>query len=157
MLLAEDPKNEQYQLDLAVVLQRFADALFAANQPEEAKQVTDRALKFLRPIVDTPGASFDQTYQFCWILLTTPFKELQDPAAAKHYAENLAQITQGKDPGTLDLLARAYFGSGETAKAVETEAKAVSLLPANADTELRKELTENLSKFRTRAEGKKTN
>lgn len=157
MLLAEDPKNEQYQLDLAVVLQRFADALFAANQPQEAKQVTDRALKFLRPIVDTPGASFDQTYQFCWILLTTPFKELQDPAAAKHYAENLAQITQGKDPGTLDLLARAYFGNGETAKAVETETKAVSLLPANADTELRKELTENLSKFRTRAEGKKTN
>jgi len=155
-LLKEDPKNEQYRDDLTVTLQRLPDALVAANHVPEAREMMDRALKELRPMVDSPNASFNVTYQFCWILLTTPFKELEDAALAKHYAEKLAEITKGKDPGTLDLLARSYFGTGDAPRAVETETKAISLLPANTQSELRKELESNLSKFRAGTQAKKT-
>jgi serine/threonine protein kinase/tetratricopeptide (TPR) repeat protein len=149
-LMAEDPKNVQYRQDLGITLQRLAEVLVAAHRMSEARQMTDRALKLLRPIVDGPGMSFDETHQICWILLTTPFKELQDPAVAKQYAEKLVSSTQAKDPAILDLLARSYFGTGDSARAVETETKAISLLPPNTQSEMRKELESNLKKFRAR-------
>ena len=118
--------------------------------------MTERALRVLRPIVDAPGASFNETYNFGWLLLTTPFQDLQDPALAKGYAAKLVSSSKEKDPNTLDLLARAYFGTGDAKQAVETETKALALLPANTQSDARKELESNLAKFRARAEGKNT-
>src|SRR5579863_3526002 len=139
-LLAEDPKNDEYRRDLPMTLGRLANALYAEKQMPEAHAATERALRVLRPIVDAPGAPFSETYNLCYLLLTTPFQDLQDPALAKVYAEKLVAITQAKDPSTLDLLATAYFGAGDYAHAVESESKALALLPPNTQSDARKEL-----------------
>lgn len=153
-LVAEDPKNTEYKRDLHITLGRLAEALYAAGKKPEARRATERALQVLRPMVDAPGASDYEIYQYCWLLLTTPFRDLQAPALARHYAEQLVQTTAGKDPNTLDLLARAYDGAGDAPRAVETETKALALLPPNSASDLRTELVENLTKFRSRAAGK---
>jgi non-specific serine/threonine protein kinase/serine/threonine-protein kinase len=153
-LLAEDPKNDEYKRDIQETLERLSEALYADKQLPEAHAITERALRMSRPIVDAQGASFIEIYNFCWLLLTTPFKDLQDPAVAKVYAEKLVSSTREKDPNTLDLLARAQFGTGDAKRAAETETKAISLLPPNTQSDARKELESNLAKFRARAEGK---
>jgi tetratricopeptide (TPR) repeat protein len=153
-LASEDPKNTEYKRDLHITLGRLADALYAAGKQQEARRATEQALQVLRPMVDAPGASDYEIYQYCWLLLTTPFQDLRAPSLARHYAEQLVQATAGKDPNTLDLLARAYAGAGDFARAVETETKAVALLPPNTVSDLRTELEKNLANFRARAQGK---
>jgi serine/threonine protein kinase/tetratricopeptide (TPR) repeat protein len=147
-LAAEDPKNTEYKRDLHITLGRLADALYAAGKQPEARRTTEQALQVLRPMVDAPGASDYEIYQYCWLLLTTPFRDLRAPSLARHYAEQLVQSTAGKDPNTLDLLARAFAGGGDYSRAVDTEAKALSLLPSGSASDLRTELEKNLSSFR---------
>src|SRR5258708_31380994 len=107
-LASEDPKNTEYKRDLHITLGRLADALYAAGKQQEARRATEQALQALRPMVDAPGASDYEIYQYCWILLTTPFRDLRAPSRALRYAEQLVQATAGRDPNTLDLLARGY-------------------------------------------------
>jgi serine/threonine protein kinase/tetratricopeptide (TPR) repeat protein len=153
-LAAEDPNNTEYKRNLHVTLGRLADALYARGKKPESRQATERALKVLRPMVDAANASDYDVYAYCWILLTTPFSDLHAPILARTYAERLAKSSQEKDPNTLDLLARAYDASGDSARAVLTETKALGLLPAGSASELRTELTANLEKFRARAKSK---
>ena len=56
-------------------------------------------------------------------------------------------MTQGSDPGLLDTLARAFEATGKLGQAVETEQKALALLPAGVS-DLRKELEANLARFK---------
>ena len=155
-LVAEDPRNIEYKRDIGATLGRLASALFADGKREESHAVTKRALEVLRPMVDAPGAIDYDIYQSCWLLVTTPFRDLQAPALAQHYAEQLVKNTGGKDPNYLDLLARAYDVAGDPARAVDTEAKALALLPAGSVSELRTELTKNLANFRARAKRQQT-
>ena len=53
----------------------------------------------------------------------------------------------GVDPGILDTLALAQHRTGNTAKAIETEKRAISLIPEGADESTRKELETNLRTF----------
>lgn len=150
-LAGEDPKNTQYQRDLHTFLGRLAGAL---GTNEEARKATARALQVLIPMVDGSNVNDYDVHSYCWLLLTTPFKDLQDPALARRYAERLVEKTGGKNPTYLDLLARAYDGAGDSTRAVEVETNAVNLLPPGSASGLRKELEDNLKSFRTRAEGK---
>ena len=150
-LAAEDPKNTQYQRDLHVTLGRLSTAL---GRSAEAWDATDRALQVLRPMVDAPNVNDYEIHQYCWLLVTTPFKDLQAPAIARHYADLLVQKTGGKNPAYLDLLARAFDSGGDERQAVDTESKAIALLPPGSASGLRTELEENLTQFRARAEGK---
>ena len=52
----------------------------------------------------------------------------------------------------LDTLALAYLQTGEVAKAIETEEKAVSLLPPG-DSQLRNPLEKNLARYRRATTG----
>jgi serine/threonine protein kinase/predicted negative regulator of RcsB-dependent stress response len=155
-LLAEDPKNSQYRRDLRLALERLAETLVMLKRMNEARMAFQRVLNMLKPIVDSPDAPFYETYQYCWILLTTPFRDLQNPALARHYAEILVKTTHQKDPNTLDLLARAYFANGDASQAEKAESLALTLLPPLTSTDLRTELQENLTKFSAALKHKKT-
>jgi non-specific serine/threonine protein kinase/serine/threonine-protein kinase len=154
-LVAEDPKNTEYKRDLHITLGRLADSLYASGKQQEARRATEQALQVLRPMVDAPGASDYEIYEYCWVLLTTPFRDLRAPGRALRYAEQLVQATAGKDPNTLDLLARAYEAILDFPRAVETELKALALLPPESVSDLRTELETNLARFRARAETKR--
>jgi tetratricopeptide (TPR) repeat protein len=111
-----------------------------------------RALAVLKPLVEGASPSGYDIQQYVWLLVTSPFEDLRNPALALPYARRAVEMTKGSHPGTLDALARAYFGVGDSANAVATEEKALSLLPPLKPGEqvssLRKELEENLARFR---------
>lgn len=54
---------------------------------------------------------------------------MRDPAKALKLARKAVSKSEGKDARFLDTLALACHLTGDTAKAIETQRKAVSLLP----------------------------
>ena len=64
-----------------------------------------------------------------------------------------ARVLLKAHPGILGTLALAYFTTGRTPKAIETQQKAVSLLPPG-ESPLRTELEANLAKYRQSAKNK---
>jgi hypothetical protein len=151
-LLAEDPKDQQKQIDYAQAMLLLIGLLPADGQ--EAREQTARALRFLKPLVEQPDASDYQIQDYVWLLVTTPFQDLRDDAAALRHARTLVSMTREAAPDTIDVLARAYDKNGDLANAVETERKALALLPAIAPgarpTELRTMLETNLQAFQSR-------
>ncbi len=105
-------------------------------------------------MVDGIEPAIPEIEQYCELLLTTPFKDLQAPALARQYAKQLVEMTKGTDPYTLDLLAQADYAAGNAIQAVETETKALALLPPNSVSDLKKQLEANLAKFRAGPERK---
>jgi non-specific serine/threonine protein kinase/serine/threonine-protein kinase len=150
-LTRTDGQNRQYRRDVPVALGRLGDALLKVGTRAEAHDVTKRALDSLWPLVDTPDPHPADLQQYAWLLVTTPFDDLRSPARALPYAQQLVEATKGSNPAILDTLARAYFGTGQPAKAVETEQKALALLPppkvGETPSPLRKDLEDNLVKF----------
>jgi hypothetical protein len=153
-LLADDPKDQQKQIDQEQAMVLLIGLLSTAGQTQQERQETARALKFIQPLVERPGASEYQIHGYVRLLLATPFPELQDHAAALRYAQTVVSMTREADPGALDVLACAYDRNGDTARAAETERKALALLPAVATgarpSELRTTLETNLQAFQSR-------
>jgi tetratricopeptide (TPR) repeat protein len=108
-------------------------------------------LKVLKPMMESPEASEYDLQQFCYLLLTTKFTDLQNPALALKYSQKLVDWTKGQDPRMLDLLATAYDASGDPSKAVEVEMKALELLPREGASDLRAVMEKYLEDFRARA------
>jgi hypothetical protein len=150
-LAKEDPNNQQSRHDLVLTLCRLSDALGNTDKRDEARVLTNRALLILKPVVERPEASEYDIQQYCWTLLTTPFKDLQDTKTARHYAELLVARTGAADPRMLDLLARAHFASGDVDKAVDAESRAIALLPRDTTSDMAKEFQTNLVNFRSHA------
>lgn len=69
--------------------------------------------------------------------------EHRDVDLALKAAKAAVEITKEKDGAILDTLAWAYFHKGDTAKAIETEKKAIELAPEG----LKDQLGESLKKF----------
>ncbi len=149
-LVAEDPKNTQYKRGLYDTRIRLANVLYKLGKRQQARYFTEDALALLKPMVDAPGDEIEIFY-YCDFLLTTPFRDLQAPALARDYAEQLVS-TGGKNPDKLDLLARAYDASGDRTRAVQTEKEALALLPPNSTSNSRTDFEKNLAKFLARAE-----
>ena len=58
--------------------------------------------------------------------------DLRDPETALRLARDACAITDNANPNYLDTLALAQHLTGDTPAAIETEKKALSLLPPNA-------------------------
>lgn len=150
-LVAADPKNEQFLRDQTNFLDRLAYSLGKIGHMSESRELTRRALEVLDPLVNKTNPFGLDLHQYVWILLTTSSTELRDPKTAKTYAEKLVEMTQGKDPRVLDLLARSQAGLGDFTSAVETETRAIGLLPQAGSSDLRAELDANLAEWKNRA------
>src|SRR5262249_54899875 len=146
----QDPENVQAQRDVTVALGRMADALIGAGRQSSARPVTERALRMLAPLVNAPHPSEMDLQQYAWILVTTPFADLRDASAALRSSQKAVAITNGTDPAMLDLLARALAANQNLTEAIATEEKALALLPAGTQSDLRSEIEGNLKRFRTR-------
>jgi tetratricopeptide (TPR) repeat protein len=146
-LLKSEPKNELLRRDQLSYMDRLADTLAKSGDTKEAHELTRRLITTLRARVDQSDASDFEMYQYTWSLLTTQFRDLRDPGLAKTYAQKLIERSKGQDVGPLDLLARAYAGTGNFSRAVEIETQALSKLPRDSS-DLRKEIEANLNAFR---------
>jgi serine/threonine protein kinase/tetratricopeptide (TPR) repeat protein len=158
-LLADDPKDRQKQIDMQQVMVLLVGLLSASGDQRQEREETARALRFLKPLVEKADAADYQIQGYALLLVKTPFPELQDHAGALRYAQTLVSMTREADPGALDVLARAYDKTGDAARAVETERKALALLPAVAPgarpSELRTMIETNVEAFRARLAPKK--
>ncbi|MCH9002179.1 MAG: hypothetical protein IIC02_06360 [Planctomycetes bacterium] len=81
------------------------------------------------------------------MLLTCKPEDLRDPVSALSFAKRAVEKNEGESPLYLDTLSLAYFMTGDTAKAIETQVKALALLP-NEDSSVRTEMETNMAKFR---------
>jgi thiol-disulfide isomerase/thioredoxin len=79
--------------------------------------------------------------ELAWFIATRPGLEKRDLTLAEKMAGRANQISQGKEPGVLDTLARVQFMSGKTNEAVATEQKAVNLTEGPLKEQLQQILT----------------
>jgi tetratricopeptide (TPR) repeat protein len=150
-LLEKDGRNRQYQIDMQQGLVLLIDLLIARGDAGEARRQTKRALAFLRPLAESNDASIYQIEDYVWLLVTTPFRDLEDNAAALRLARKASVGTNENDPVALDLLARATAKAGRYGDAVAIEQKAAALLPSkdsiHGPSELRRMIDSNLAEF----------
>ena len=109
----------------------FARRLVGANRPAEAIEEFQKAL-------DLGPNDAETLNDLAWLYATCADPRYRDPAKAlehaKRAAEGLAQVSPDAEKAAiLDTLATALFVNQRVKEAVETEEKALSLDPGNAD------------------------
>jgi len=129
-LLAADPKNSQFAIDVVQEKALLIELLLAAHDSKTARPETERLLLQLKPLIADAKPSIYYLASYLSVVIATPFADLWRADEAISAARKAVDITAGADPESLDLLARAYGRAGRLAEAAATEQKAISLLPA---------------------------
>ena len=145
-LISEDPKDEQKQIDLQQGLLKEIEILAANHQTEEARAETKRALQIMKPLADQ-SSQFQHAEDYAQLLATTPFAELRDDAAALQFARKAVKLTHETDPDVLHALALAYERNGDKLRAIETDKRALSLLPVGVPSVFRTSLEANVNRL----------
>jgi tetratricopeptide (TPR) repeat protein len=150
--LSRDPANVRFQRDRWVTMARLAQLLESSpRHAAEAQALTREVISVLKPIVSQPEADGYELYYYAWLLVKTPFASIRNPQAALPVAQRAVERTKGQRPDVLDLLACAQAGVGDWAGAIQTQRRALAMLPpldhgARPD-DLRRELEANLASF----------
>jgi thiol-disulfide isomerase/thioredoxin len=91
--------------------------------------------------------------QIAWLIVAPDAPKPDAPMVqlAVKAAQRADELTQGKNPGIADTLARAYFAAGSPAKALETQQRAVKLAQG-ASAEAVQDLKSRLEEYRKAAQ-----
>jgi tetratricopeptide (TPR) repeat protein len=111
----------------------------------------DDALPLYRELLDLQlaaaegqNARADTINDAAWVLLTHDFEELRDPALALRLAGRACHMEEESSGanlwGHLDTLALAQHRTGDTAAALDTQRRALELMPEGADPEMAERL-----------------
>jgi eukaryotic-like serine/threonine-protein kinase len=130
-----EPKNVLLQGRFSEMLAFTADLLARRGELDEARRMTSRSLAITRQLASREDATSDDLYTYAENFLTCTPVDLREPATALEYAKRSVEKSGAKDSDSLDLLARAYFENGDAVQAMETEQKALSLLPPSQNHE----------------------
>ena len=142
-----DPSDLSSSLRLAVTLRAFSKRLAAGGNQEAAHEAAQEALRLLEQAANKPAAGAMEWNEYADALLKVEWPDLLQPAAALRLAQNAVSATNRTNPFFLDTLAWAYFRTGNSQQAAQTEREALHLLPANAKGGLHDELARGLSPF----------
>ena len=96
------------------------------------------------------GTNAEGLNALAWEVVDPSAKEKRDPKAiqfAVETAERADELAKGKEPGIADTLAKAYFDSGQKAKALEAQERAVKLAKGTPF-ENNKEMIDRLEQYR---------
>ncbi len=118
---------------------------------DDARPLVRALQEVERRRADRPGASANEKNELAWKLLTCEPDDLRDPEAALRLARDACAMTDNANPVYLDTLALAQHLTGDNLAAVETEKKALSLLPPDAPG--RSDYEAALAKFEAALEG----
>lgn len=122
----------------------------SAGRVEDAARVAGQRLETLRRLLERGGERPQVLNDYARDLLTIEAPDLRDPAAALPFAERAcAQAEERRTYGRwsyLDTLALAERMTGETAKAIETQRRALSLIPPDYHQQ-RKEFEARLAEY----------
>jgi len=125
-----DPANLVWKQRLSETLTYVASTLIRLKQPAEARVQAKRGVEMAKEIADRPGSNQAQNYNYAWLAVTVEPEDLQEPAKAMPYAKKAVEMSNGKDPFSVHVLAQAQAGVGDYASAIRTEEKALALMPA---------------------------
>ena len=100
----------------------------------------------MKPLAEQ-STQFQHAEDYAQLLATTPFPELRDDAAALRYARKAVAMTNEADPDVLHALALAYERNGDSPHAIETDKKALALLPAGAQSVFRTTLEADVARL----------
>jgi len=150
-LSAAEPENTLVQGRYAEMLVIYGQALAEAGKVSMARPITAHGLSLTRELAARDDVTADEISEYALHFLDCKPEDLREPATALKYAkESIAKGGTGGD--YLDILARAYFSSGNVANAIETEEKALkSLSSANSKqsiSPLRQNIETDLAKFK---------
>ncbi len=116
------------------------------GRSDEARPLVRELLDLRRTRAERPGATANEKNEYAWVLLTCDPPDLRDPGAALPLAIEANELTGHKNPNFLDTLSLVYHLTGDTAKAVENQKKAIALLPPS-ESSLRTSLETALADF----------
>lgn len=103
--------------------------------------------------MERPTPSYLELHDYAKLLLTCEVEDPRDPQAALTVARRAVEMTSAQAVNPLNTLALANFMAGDKAKAIETQEKAVALLPSG-ESLTRTELEASLTKYRQTAKSK---
>ena len=135
--------------DMLIVTARL---LAERGDTTEARRMTARGLAIARDLASRPDATPDDVSQYALAFLTCQPADLQEPATALQYAKTSIAKSSSGDSTNLDILAQAYFRTGDRERAIETEEQALRLLaPLEAHQPvqpIRRQLEARLAEFK---------
>ena len=108
-----------------IEISKFNLLLRQANQPDKAYAMKD-ALLASPELATTPAA----LNQIAYTVLEGPGVSRRDYPFALAFAEKADEAAKGQDWSIADTLARAQFATGDKAKAVESQTRAIALAKA---------------------------
>jgi len=108
-----------------IEISKFNLLLRQANQPDKAYAMKD-ALLASPELATTPAA----LNQIAYTVLEGPGVSRRDYPFALAFAEKADEAAKGQDWSIADTLARAQFATGDKAKAVESQTRAIALAQA---------------------------
>ncbi len=120
------------------------------DREDDARAVVAEQLEALRVVAEAsedPGPK----NAFAWEALTCEPADLQDPGAALVFALEAVELGEWQDPDVMDTLALAYHRTGDSARAVEVELRALELID-EADAARRAPFVEALATYRSNLE-----
>ncbi|MCB9846281.1 MAG: tetratricopeptide repeat protein [Phycisphaeraceae bacterium] len=124
----------------------LANAYMHLDRRDEALPLYRELLGLQAAAADKPDANADALNAAAWTLLTFEIEEVRDAAKALGYATRACALTEAEGGDDLwmylDTLALAQHMSGDNASAVETQKRAISLMPAEADPNMADRLAE---------------
>ena len=110
-------------------MNNLIEALHAQDKMDEARAWQARVIAELKRAADRPDAGPTALNDYAWVLLKCRIPELRDPAGALAAMKRAVEISKDVNFGLLDTLALAYQMTGAIDQAVETQRRAVALLP----------------------------
>lgn len=108
----------------------------------------DQQIAYGERLIDKVLTDGESLNQLAWMIVDPEAKEKHDPKLQKmalKAAIKADQAMEGKDAAIADTLARAYFVTGDKAKALSTQERAVGLAKG---TSMEKELQERLEEYK---------
>jgi serine/threonine protein kinase/tetratricopeptide (TPR) repeat protein len=129
---------------------RLAGFYMAHDRVDEARPVVVEQLAAMRTAAETSDDPAAKN-AFAWEALTCEPADLQDPEAALIFALAAVELGEWKDPDVMDTLALAHHRTGNNAKAVEVEMKALELIPEE-DTARREPFESAMAEYRSAIE-----
>jgi tetratricopeptide (TPR) repeat protein len=129
-LSAAAPSDLFVRGQLSEALVSMGAVLAQQGKLAEARGPTSRGLSIARDLANRANATPDELSRYALALLTCSPADLREQTTALQKAKQAVEKSGERDPKSLDILAQAYFQSGDSARAIEAEKKALSLLPA---------------------------
>ncbi len=129
-----------------LAINSLATAYMQLGRREEAAPLYRELLELQTAAANRPDADAQTLNATAWTLLTVEIEEMRDPVRALGFAERACAWaeTAGSSnlPAFLDTLGLAQHLTGDTASAVQTQRRAISLMPEGADLDMAARLAE---------------